>query len=204
MEYTIELTNKQKKQMDLMCELFHRYVGFNPKLEMYIPIPMTVSPAYKKGFEDGKKQAIEEIPELANKENEIYNDGYNKALEDVDYAIHVLIGMTGKECAEWFEGRMGVYKVVCDYSIQRIVEITKAYEEKKKAEEEIKVGDVIYSEMTDSKAIIISFNAWDNWNCIDTCGTGFTIDDSKMEFWKKIGHIDEVLQVLDKLRGEEK
>jgi hypothetical protein len=33
MKYTIELTDNQKKQMDLLCELAHRYVGFNPKLE---------------------------------------------------------------------------------------------------------------------------------------------------------------------------
>ena len=86
MKYIIELTNKQKAQMDCIIEIVHRYIGFNPKLE---PMETTniedtneYEIGYKVGFEDGKKQAIEEIPELANKENEIYNDGYNKGLED--------------------------------------------------------------------------------------------------------------------------
>ena len=86
MKYTIELTNKQKAQMDCIIDIVHRYVGFNPKLE---PIKTTnvedtseYQIGYKVGFEDGKKQAIEEIPELANKENEIYNYGYNSAIND--------------------------------------------------------------------------------------------------------------------------
>jgi len=203
MKYTIELTNKQKAQMDCMIDIVHRYVGFNPRLE---PIKTTnvedtneYQIGYKVGFEDGKKQAIEEIPELANKENEIYNDGYNKALDDVNHAIDVLVHMTGKECAEWFEGRMGVYKVVCDYSIQRIVEITKAYEEKKKAEDEIRVGDEVIT--SNGYIAIITF-------ICDEYMTAIFHDGSSGEFinetLKKTGrHFGEVEQLLDKLRGEE-
>lgn len=98
MKYIIELTNKQKAQMDCIIDIVHRYVGFNPKLE---PIKATnvedtneYQIGYKVGFEDGKKQAIEEIPELANKENEIYNDGYNKgynsAINDYNMMIQWL------------------------------------------------------------------------------------------------------------------
>jgi len=201
MKYTIELTNKQKAQMDCMIDIVHRYVGFNPRLE---PIKTTnvedtneYQIGYKVGFEDGKKQAIEEIPELANKENEIYNDGYNKALDDVNHAIDVLVHMTGKECAEWFEGRMGVYKVVCDYSIQRIVEIAKAYKEKKKAE--IRVGDEVIIP-SGNKAIVTFVD--DKYVCLifDDGSSGEYID----EDFKKTGrHFEEISQLLNKLRGEE-
>ena len=87
MKYTIELTSKQKKVMDCLVEIIHRYIGFNPKFEMDIPLPMKASPAYKKGFEDGKNEAIyntELIPEL-KKCN--YTLGYNEALEDVSNLI---------------------------------------------------------------------------------------------------------------------
>ena len=206
--------------------------------------------AYKNGFEHGKKQAINELPELANKENEIYNDGYKNGYEDgkVDATDTDMIGELKQveyirgyntaindynmmiqwlhDCKDDFKEFMNkkygydvmyltnpkvdegvmLYDLICDHDIAEVIsEFQKWQEEKKKAEEEsIKVGDIIYSQMTDSKAIIISFDVWDNWNCIDTCGTGFVIDKSKKEFfkWKKIGHTDEVEQLLDKLRGE--
>ena len=42
---------------------------------------------YKVGYEDGKKQAISEIPKIANNENEMYNRGYNTAIDDYNMMI---------------------------------------------------------------------------------------------------------------------
>lgn len=158
MKYTIELTNKQKKQMDLMCELFHRYVGFNPKLEMIettnVEDTNEYQIGYKVGFEDGKKQAIEEIPELANKENEIYNDGYNKgynsAINDynamyewlhdcfVDFEKFLLEKgfYTDEKFLDGFVVGQLMYDLICDHDIAEVIrEFKKWQEEKKKAEE---------------------------------------------------------------------
>ena len=135
--------------------------------------------------------------------NEEYNNGYNNALEDVTYAMDVLKSMTGTECAEWFEDCVGVDEVVCGFTVQRIVEITKAYEEKKKAEEDtIKVGDVIHSEMSNVKALVIYISEWGNYHCLHSDGTMFTLNVKEAKYWTKVGHFDEVSQVLDKLRGE--
>ena len=140
MKYTIELTNKQKAQMDCMIDIVHRYVGFNPRLE---PIKTTnvedtneYQIGYKVGFEDGKKQAIEEIPELANKENEIYNDGYNNAINDYNMMIQWL-----HDCKDNFKEFMNkkygydimyltnphvdegvmLYDLICDHDIAEVI-----------------------------------------------------------------------------------
>ena len=217
MKYTIELTNKQKKQMDLMCELFHRYIGFNPKLEMNIPIPMTVSPAYKKGFEDGKKQAINELPELANKENEIYNDGYNKgynsAINDcnamyewlhdcfVDFKKFLLEKgfYTDEKFSDGFVVGQLMYDLICDHDIAEVISEFKKWQEEKKKDDEIKVGDeVLYGS---SKLLVTK---------ITNASICTVNSDGKVDTWRvtaeliKTGrHFDEAEQLLDKLRGDE-
>lgn len=180
---------------------------------------------YNKGYEDGKKCISERISE--NKLNEAkadgynngYNNGYNTAINDYNMMIQWLHDCTD-DFKEFMNKKYGydimyltnpkvdegvmLYDLICDHDIAEVIsEFQKWQKEKKKAEEEFRVGDILYSEMTDSKAIIISFDAWDNWNCIDTCGTGFAINESKREFWKKIGHFDGISQLLDKLRGEQ-
>ena len=175
--------------------------------------------AYNKGYEDGKADAIYNTDLIDELKQVEYIRGYNTAINDYNMMIQWL-----HDCKDDFKEFMNkkygydimyltnpkvdegvmLYDLICDHDITEVIsEFQKWQEEKKKAEEEIQVGDVIYTQMTDSKAIIISFDAWDNWNCIDTCGTGFAIDESKKEFWKKIGHTDEVEQLLDKLRGED-
>lgn len=83
-----------------------------------------------------------------------YDNGYDNALEDVNHAIDVLRDMTVEECEEWFEGREGIDDVVCDITIQGIIRRTKAYEEKKKAEEEIRVGDEVYFVDPNDKSVV--------------------------------------------------
>ena len=76
MKYTIELTDNQKGQMDLLIEMAHKHVGFNPKLE---PIKTTnvedtneykigykvgYESGYKVGYESGIKLAIGEMAKL--------------------------------------------------------------------------------------------------------------------------------------------
>lgn len=211
MNYTIELTNKQKAQMDCIMEIVHRYVGFNPKLEPIKAVNVEDTDEYQIGYKQGISDSKAQIKQAYNNG---YNIGshdaakfeqeeYNKGLEDVNHAMEVLTHMTGTECAEWFEGRMGVYKVVCDYSIQRIVEIIKDYEEKEKAEEikvgEIKVGDEVIG-FSGAKAIV---------TVVDDCDDDITLmfedgsfDTYPCKNFRKTGrHFDEVEQLFGKLRG---
>lgn len=198
MKYGIELTENQKKQMDLLCELAHRYIGFNPKLEMVETTNVEDTEeyliGYKVGFEDGTKRNLQGY--------------YNKALDDVDHAIDVLKSMTGTECAEWFEDCVGVDEVVCGFTVQRIVEITKAYEEKKKAEEEsIKVGDVVkfnekchsYDHVKSREFLVL--HIFDNGLVTLLYDNGDT-KTTNLSLLDKTGkHVDEVEQLLSKLQA---
>lgn len=149
--------------------------------------------AYKDGFEHGKLWAIEE-----NTKN--YDNGYNNALEDVNHAIDVLKDMTIAEAEKWFgEDCGGIDDVVCGFTIQRIIDTIKAYEEKKQAEKEsIKVGDeVLYGS---SKLLVTKI----------TNASICTVNaDGKVDTWRataeliKTGrHFNEVSQLLDNLKGE--
>jgi hypothetical protein len=210
MKYTIELTNKQKAQMDCMIDIVHRYVGFNPKLEPIEglwenELEKAKLFAYKNGFEHGKKQAINELPELANKENEIYNDGYNKGIEDFENLF-----VCEHDYEQFFEDTYGsknpdynLYDLVAKYGAKKVInDFKKWQEEKKKAEEEIKVGDEVVCNCPNEQRVIITAK-YDNWvtfmrkdgACYSRAETGII---------KKTGrHFDEIEQLLDKLRGED-
>lgn len=180
--------------------------------------------AYNKGYEDGKKEPrevkavnVEDTSEYQIGYKVGYEDGtnrnlqgyYNKGLEDVNHALGVLKAMTGTECAEWFENYVGIDDVVCTFTIQRIIENTKAYEEKKKAEEEsIKVGDVVkfnenchnYDHVKSREYLVL--HIFDNGLVTLLYDNGDTgaVDISLVD--KTGRHIDVTEQLLDKLKGD--
>lgn len=155
MKYTIELTNKQKAQMDCMMEIVHRYVGFNPKLEPMettniedtkeyqigyktgYDIAQTNAQAtkeewgkaeYDRGFEDGKNEAIhntELIPEL-KKCN--YTLGYNEALEDVSNLTAYFDRNFMAECyPEEYKKDYSLYDLNAKFGLARVLEKWKTY-----------------------------------------------------------------------------
>ena len=157
--------------------------------------------AYNKGFEDGNKIADKDLKEI---QDSTYDVAYNKALKDVNHAMDVLEDMTVAEVKEWFKDCIGIDDAVCTFTIQEIVRRTKAYEEKKKAEKEIKVGDEVT--VTDSDALVgYTFIVMqiiekrvvgirDDWRLYENLN---------LEYLEKTGrHFDEVGQLLDKLRKE--
>ncbi len=220
MKYTIELTNKQKAQMDCIMEIVHRYVGFNPKLEPIKAVNVEDTNeyqiGYKVGYNKGHLEGVikgnkngmlackvtnpfteKEVNDIANNERQ---NGYNRGLEDVDHAIEVVKAMTGEECAEWFEDCVGLDAVICGFTIPRIIEIAKAYEEKKQAESEtVKVGDVIYSKLTDTTAIVTNIDAWGYWHCIEEDGVTFTLATSVQDQWNRTGKHYDIESILKEL-----
>ena len=134
MKYTIELTENQKKQMDLLCELAHRYIGFNPKLE-----------------------PTDNLWELEKHRKQAYDEGYNSAINDYNGMIQWLHDCTD-DFKEFMNKKYGydvmyltnprvdegvmLYDLICDHDIAEVIsEFQKWQEEKKKAD--IKVGDVV-------------------------------------------------------------
>ena len=142
---------------------------------------------YKVGFEDGTKA-----------QNEAQ---YSKGSEDARQTLLNLLKIPSGEWGNMFDrDSYYVEAIFKHYSINEIAERIKAYEEKKKAEEEsIKVGDeVLYGS---SKLLVTSIT--NHFICTVNA-------DGKVDTWRataeliKTGrHFDEAEQLLDKLRGKE-
>ena len=100
-----------------------------------------------------------------------------------------------------YEDCVGVDEVVCGFTVQRIVEITKAYEEKKKAVEEIQVGDEVVCNCPNKQRVIIT-SKYDGWVTFMR-KDGACYSRAEMGMKKTGRHFEEISQLLDKLRGEE-
>lgn len=128
---------------------------------------------YRVGYDKGHLKGLvtckmtnpfteKEVTDIANNARQ---NGYNQGLEDVDHAIEVIKAMTGEECAEWFNDCIGLDEVICGFAVSRIIEITKAYEEKKKAEEEITRGDTVCFRGSPQTTFIV-------WDILDEADEG--------------------------------
>ncbi|MBP5597201.1 MAG: hypothetical protein J6Y02_17595 [Pseudobutyrivibrio sp.] len=149
---------------------------------------------YKVGYEDGKKQAISEIPEIANKENEMYNEG----LENAWKYINKLYQYGLNELQNYFD-KTSIPDIICRTSITDIIASINLYEEKKQVEKEIKVGDEIQFD-NEAKGVVISINK--GWYRIVN-ESGFVNSWTRNDI-KKTGRnfSAEVSQLLDKLKGD--
>ena len=200
MKYIIELNTSER---DIICSLIRGirdnslgdYRLFeDTTLCAFNKDSIDYDAVYRKGIEDGNKIADRDLKEI---QDSTFDVAYNEALKDVDHAVDVLKSMTGTECAEWFEDCVGVDEVVCGFTVQRIVEITKAYEEKKKSEE-IKVGDVVQQK----GAIMIVTRVNNIAKTISGINKDGEYFERDMYKWHKTGrHFDEVSLLLDKLKG---
>lgn len=202
MKYTIELTNKQKAQMDCMMEIVHRYIGFNPKLE---PIEnaweseLEKQQAYNKGIEDGNKIADKDLKEI---QESTYDVAYNKGVEDFEELF-----MYEDDYEQFFEDTYGsknpaynLFDLVAKYGAKKVVnDFKKWQEEKKKAEEEsIKVGDEVVIDDKGRKAIVTRVLDNDLYNIVFYNGDTNCVD--RLFIGKTGRHFDEVEQLLDKMK----
>lgn len=86
-------------------------------------------------------------------------------------------------------------------------EISKFFMEdvSKQAEEQnIRVGDEIYSELTDSKAVVQRIDAWNRYQCFTDNGSQFVIDRQTFnKYWVKTGkNYPQIVEVLEQMKGE--
>lgn len=195
MKYTIELTDNQKKQMDLLCEIAHQHIGFNPRLEKDIPRPMKESPAYKKGFEDGKLWAIDEN---AKAHQEYYDNGYYKGLDDACLTAWTLL--TSTNTGKIFTEYGTVSDILGNVPMKEIRNRIKAYEEKKKAEKEIRVGDEVETKSRSKGIVSYIYER----KTVDVLFSDGSTGKREIESLSKTGRnfSNEVKQLLNKLRGE--
>lgn len=226
MKYTIELTDTEYNIltgfMNMINSEIQTYYFQNTEL---VPIKIRTTNledtnehqiGYKVGFEDGKKQAIEEIPELANKENEIYNDGYNKgynsAINDynamyewlhdcfVDFEKFLLEKgfYTDEKFLDGFVVGQLMYDLICDHDMAEVISEFKVWqEEKKKADEEsIKRGDEVKDLGSGNIGVVLAIGK------LVVYITNNGVHTNTLGSLEKTGrHFEEVQQLLSKLQA---
>lgn len=166
--------------------------------------------AYNKGYTDGKKEPNEEheeyIRNLVNKaKQEGYDTGYNNALEEFcklygyenDYK-EFFLNVYAKPP---FHENITLFDAVARYGIATVMADFKKWQEQKKQNEEIKVGDIVIWENATDFPFIITLSNCQTYVAMTKEGS-FTHfkPNSKL---KKIGNVSDKLQtLLDKLKGD--
>lgn len=221
MIYKIELTDKQRKRFKHMNKaLIKMGMGFDI-LSLLEPVEeawkseleKAQSDAYDKGFdegyEDGKSDAAYNtglIGELKAKERqEGYDVGYTQAIADYRKFERFFNSVGGIEVFEDIrnadDGTLSIDMILQYLPMPEIMARIRAYEEKKKSEEEIKVGDEVVCNCPNEQRVIITAK-YDGWvTFMRKDGACYSRAETGM---KKTGkHFDAVEQLLDKLRGTE-
>ena len=99
--------------------------------------------AKKDGYDSGREDGYDKCKaELEVKVDKAVTEGYIKAIFECDWAIDRLLEFSTRELEEEF-GTQYLADCLSKNSVHYIITTIKAYEEKKKAEEEIKVGDEV-------------------------------------------------------------
>ena len=199
MKYTIELTDNQKEQMDLLSIVAHKQFGFSPKLEPIENVwKSELEKAYKNGLEDGKADAIYNT----DLTDELKQAEYNKGLEDFEKLF-----IYEHDYEQFFEDTYGskepdynLYDLVAEYGAKKVVDDLKKWQkEKKKAEEEIKVGDIVIHKDDKIKGVVYKIE--------DGLAYGTNCYLNPFEWATNlctiVGHMDEIETLLDKLRGKD-
>lgn len=217
MKYIIELTNKQKAQMDCMMEIVHRYIGFNPKLE---PIKTTnvedtneyqigYKTGYDKGFEDGNADATYNTDMIGELKQVEYIRGYNSAINDYNimfkYMFHNI-----KEFrqflldSKYYDTEMVIrgsstasvlFDLICDFDIAEVISEFQKWQEEKKKAEEIQVGDEVKDLNSGNIGVVMSRGK------LIVYITNNGVHTNTLGSLEKTGrHFDEVEQLLDKMK----
>lgn len=162
---------------------------------------------YQRGLEDGNKIADKDLEEIV---------AYNKGLQDGYEGYRYLQKWFATTCFYDVEGILfPEYKrreantccledIITDVGLAKVLRRAKAYDEKKKAEEEpIKVGDEVY--LLDKNHPIVVTNIDDHYiTCLAESGTySYYVGTQKDRLTKTGRHFDEVEQLFDKLRNKE-
>jgi len=179
MKYTIELTGRQRKRFKHMNKaLIKMGMGFDI-LSLLEPVKTT---------------NVEDTSE--------YKIGYTQAIADYRKFERFFNSVGGIEVFEDIrntDGTLSTDMILQYLPMPEIMARIKAYEEKKKAEEEIKVGDIVIHKDDKIKGVV--------YRVEDGLAYGTNCYLNSFEWatnlCTKVGHIDEMKTLLDKLRGEE-
>ena len=146
--------------------------------------------AYNKGYEEGAK----------NQDEVQYKNGYDNALEDFEKLfIHE------HDYEQFFEDTYGskdpdynLYDLVAEYGAKKVLNDFKKWQEEKKKDAKIKIGDICTYKNYAEKFIITKIDEGKFFEGIYFNGT--IISDGTISLIEKVGHCDELQQLLDKMK----
>ena len=203
MKYTILLTPKEKDTLECVLEIVRRYVEFNVKLE---PIEKTWEDELAKAKKDSYNKGLRDSQDALYTQEKLkdeYDRGYTQAIADYR-KFERFFNSEGIEVFEDIrntDGTISIDMILQYLPVPEIMARIKAYEEKKKAEEEIRVGDEVYildpndksvvTFVDEEKRIVVILTIRGKYSTLRFC-----------DAHKTGRHFDEVSQLFDKLRGE--
>ena len=165
-----------------------------------------VDEAYQRGYDKGyadKTNNDEVCNELAK---DIYQRGLNEAWEA---ARKIVLspdegGTSLTDIYVMFGNNGSMQRVFRSYSASEVIEKLKAFENKQKADDEIKVGDVVeryISGKFDSTGIYLG-EAGDYWNCLFWTGAVFTTFAYPKNQFKKTGIHLGIDKIMEEMKNE--
>lgn len=153
------------------------------------------------GTNYGTDESVELKAEGEGQSMKTYEDGLNEAWELIRKLI--ISDYDGAYSAKdmrdiWKHG--GFLSILKHFTAQQALEKLREYEKKV----EIRVGDEIYSELTDSKAVVQRVDAWHRYQCFDDEGAQFVIDEQTFNsYWVKTGkNYPQVAEVLKQMQKD--
>lgn len=158
-----------------------------------------IETAYKKGYEAEQMEA-------KPKETKAFNNGYEIGLKKAWECARKIHSLGNNLFREGLFGKgYGLsYRVIDKFPVTEAIARIKEYEEQQKEEkqtdDEIKVGDEIYSEVTESKAIVLYIDCWGDWHCLLDDGITELTEEYK-KYWTKTGrHFPQIAEVVEQVR----
>ena len=163
----------------------------------YDTIETMLSDEYTRGYAEGTRHGMEISKD--------YDEGLNDAWE---LARKLIYGSGDYEGAYSIKGmnsifgKRGYLSIMKSFTAKEALTKIKEYEEKQKKAEIIHVGDEIYSELTDTKAVVQHIDAWNRYECFTDRGSQFIIDKHTFnDYWVKTGknypQIEEILKQMN-------
>lgn len=155
--------------------------------------------AYKSGYEDAKSELGKKVINLAHEESDC---AYHQGLEDAWKITSKIMQIPIQERSKLFgvsPNNACFVDISSKYSVSEAIEKWKAWKEK---QDEIKVGDEVYSDAFDDKGIITHITT-DKVSCVCIICNGWTMMRVGTNGLHKTGRtFPQIAEVLREMRGE--
>ena len=136
---------------------------------------------------------------------ELQDTAYQRGLDDAWEAARK-IALMDTETSENVTGYFGLFRIMENLTPMQAIDKLKAYEEKQKADDEIKVGDEVEHTVSGytSKAIFLEkINDDEDWyKCLFWTGCGVTILSYPKRQFKRTGRHFDIDKILEEMRHD--